>query len=356
MTEMPRWSTTTKRLVVAALIAAALVVIHLADRIVPPFVWAAILAFVLAPLVRALEVRAGWRRTYAAAAVYIALLALLVVVGRLLIPLIGVELGQIRRDAPTLVGNAETVINETLVGLGLQPLDVSLTFRDVGGSAARMVIPFVFGALSLLLEFLLFLIATFFLLRDGPRLGSWLGRQLPATYQSELAPLFRDVNALLGHYVRGQMILIVIMATVTTIGLTILNVPFSVLLGIVTGVLETIPIVGPITAGAIAVLVALGHPNPFGWGQLAYAAVVAVMYTVLRHLEDYVVIPAIIGRIVKLHPLIVIFSLLAGGAIFGLLGIFLAVPAAATMRLVLIYIRAKLRDEDALAEVQQDVL
>jgi predicted PurR-regulated permease PerM len=145
------------------------------------------------------------------------------------------------------------------------------------------------------------------------------------------------------------------MSTVTTIGLTVLGIPYSVLLGLMTGALETIPFVGPITAGAIACLVALGHPNPFGWSQIAYVGVVAAMYTILRHAEDYLVIPTVIGRAVRLHPAIVIFSLLSGGAIFGLLGIVLAVPVAATLRLVLIYVRAKLRDEDPFAPLTEEL-
>src|SRR5207245_211567 len=79
-----------------------------------------------------------------------------------------------------------------------------------------------------------------------------------------------------------------------------------------TGVLEVIPIVGPITAGAIACLVALGHPAPWGLSQIWYVAIVAAMYTVLRHAEDYFVIPLVIGRLVKLHPAPVIFTLLTG--------------------------------------------
>jgi predicted PurR-regulated permease PerM len=145
------------------------------------------------------------------------------------------------------------------------------------------------------------------------------------------------------------------MSTVTAIGLSILEVPYSIVLGIVTGVLELIPIVGPITAGAIACIVALGHPNPFGWQQLTYVAVVAVMYTVLRHSEDYFVIPLVIGRIVRLHPAVVIFSLLAGGALFGLLGVILAVPAAATARLLLVYVAAKLRDEDPFPRLEREI-
>jgi predicted PurR-regulated permease PerM len=80
------------------------------------------------------------------------------------------------------------------------------------------------------------------------------------------------------------------------------------------------------------------------------------MYTVLRHSEDYFVIPLVIGRIVRLHPVVVIFSLLAGGAIFGLLGVILAVPTAATLRLVLIYVAAKLRDEDPFAELEREIV
>src|SRR2546423_15454629 len=97
-----------------------------------------------------------------------------------------------------------------------------------------------------------------------------------------------------------------------------------------TVVLEVIPIVGPITAGAIACLVALGHPAPWGLTQIWYVAIVAIMYTILRHAEDYFVIPLVIGRIVKLHPAVVIFAFLTGGAMFGMLGGLHTGPVVAT--------------------------
>ena len=183
------------------------------------------------------------------------------------------------------------------------------------------------------------------LLRDAPRLLQWIRRVLPRSQRNELLPLIAEVNALLGRYVRGQLFLIGVMTTATFICLTVLRVPFSLLLAFLTGVLEVIPIVGPITAGAIACLVALGHPAPFGLSQIWYVVVVAVMYTVLRHAEDYFVIPLVIGRIVKLHPAVVIFSLLTGGALFGLLGV----------RLVLIYAGAKLRDEDPFPQLEEEL-
>jgi predicted PurR-regulated permease PerM len=197
-----------------------------------------------------------------------------------------------------------------------------------------------------LLKVLVFVIALFYLLRDGPHFTRGFRELVPGSQREELVRLGVRINTVLGQYVRGQVVLIAIMATATTLGLSILQVPFSLLLGLLTGVLETIPIVGPITAGAIAVLVSLGHPAPFGWPQTTYALAVAVMYTIFRQVEDYIVIPHVIGRIVELHPLLVIFALLTGGAFAGLLGIILAVPVAASLRIVGLYALAKLRDED----------
>src|SRR5919204_429972 len=247
-----RWSTTTKRVVVGLLAVAAIFIVYRAGDIVRPFVWAAIVAYVLLPGVALLERRLSLPRTLSALIIFVALLATVIGGGRVLVPLVVEQLRELQRTLPTLVVNAENTLTETADQLGLED-------------------------------------------------------------------------------------------------------PFSILLAILTGVLEVIPIVGPITAGAIACLVALGHPAPWGLSQIWYVVIVAVMYTVLRHAEDYFVIPLVIGRIVKLHPAVVIFSLLTGGAVFGLLGVLVAVPVAATARLVLIYIGAKLRDEDPYPRLQEEL-
>jgi len=348
--------------VVAAFTAAFLVFVWRAGPIVEPFVWAMILAYILLPLVGAIERRLGLPRTLAAVIVFAGLLAVIFGGGRLVIPRI-VENGRdLQRTWPVLLGNAERTITGTLDQLGLQDLSDALVGpnvadieRELGGALGRMALPFAVAFGRFLLEFLVFLIMTFLLLRDAPRLFGFVQRSLPRDHRVEMLHVLRDTNVMLGRYIRGQVILVFLMATVTTVGLTILDVPYSLLLGVMTGVLEVIPFVGPITAGAIASLIALGHPNAFGWSQVAYVGVVAAMYTVLRQAEDYLVIPTVIGRAVRLHPAIVIFALLSGGAVFGLLGIFVAVPVAATLRLVLIYVRAKLRDEDPFQPLTQDL-
>src|SRR5919201_1188169 len=354
-----RWSTTTKRVVFGLLAFAAIFIVYRAGDIVRPFVWAAIVAYVLLPGVALLERRLSLPRTLSALIIFVGLLATVIGGGRVLVPLVVEQLRELQRTLPTLVVNAENTLTETADQLGLEDLDqVIVAFAgvtDLSQMIGRNAVAFVVGLGHFLLELLVFFIATFFLLRDAPRLLQWIRRILPRSQRNELVPLIADVNALLGRYVRGQLFLIGVMATATFIGLSLLQVPFSILLAILTGVLEVIPIVGPITAGAIACLVALGHPAPWGLSQIWYVVVVAVMYTVLRHAEDYFVIPLVIGRIVKLHPAVVIFSLLTGGAVFGLLGVLVAVPVAATTRLVLIYAGAKLRDEDPFPQLEEEL-
>lgn len=357
-----RWSTTTKRLVLLGFAVAAVLFVFRAGDIVQPFIWAAILSYVLLPLVGAIEHRLAWPRTVAALTVFIALLAVIFGGGRLLIPRVVDNARELEQTWPTLIENARQTISDEFDQLGLGDLDDALIGpniadieRQLAGMAQRNALPVALGAGHFLLDFLIFLIATFLMLRDAPRLLEVVRRNTPREHRAEILHVLRDTNVMLGRYIRGQFVLVVLMSTVTTIGLTVLNVPYSILLGILTGLLETIPFVGPITAGALACLVALGHPNPFGWSQIAYVGVVAAMYTVLRHTEDYLVIPAVIGRAVRLHPAVVIFALLSGGAVFGLLGIVLAVPVAATLRLVLIYVRAKLRDEDPFRPLTEEL-
>jgi predicted PurR-regulated permease PerM len=357
-----RWSPTTKLIVIAALSVAGLFILWRAGDIVQPFLWATILSYILLPVVGALERRFAFPRTVAALVVFLGLLAVIFGGARLIVPRLVDNAKDLGNNWPALVGNAEQTVSDTLDNLGLGDLNDAVIGpnlqdleRQLAGMASRNALPFVVGAGHFLLEFLIFLITTFLLLRDAPKVLEAVRRNLPRDHRADLLHVLRETNVMLGRYIRGQLILVTLMSSVTTIGLTILGVPYSVLLGITTGVLETIPFVGPITAGAIACLVALGHPNPFGWSQLAYVAVVAVMYTILRHAEDYLVIPTVIGRAVRLHPAIVIFALLSGGTAFGLLGIVLAVPVAATLRLVLIYVRAKLRDEDPFAPLSEEL-
>jgi predicted PurR-regulated permease PerM len=326
-------------------------------EIVMPFLWAFVIGYVLLPAVAFLEQRVKMRRGIAAFVVFLALVGSLLLVLRLIVPLAVAQVRDVNHEVPSLLRNAQISLSQALANLGMSDLDplVFLPQAEVSQSVARMVVPVATAVSRFALELLLWLVATFFVLRDAPRLFEMIRGLIPREQRRDVLHIADQVNVLIGRYIRGQLLLVGIMSTVTAVGLSILEVPYSILIGFITGVLELIPFAGPITAGAIASILALGHPNPFGWSQLAYVGVVVVMYTVLRHSEDYFVIPLVIGRIVKLHPIVVIFSMLAGGSLLGLLGIILAIPTAATLRLVLVYVLAKLRDEDPLAELEREI-
>jgi len=353
----PRWSATTKRVVVLMFALLGLYLLSRTVEIVRPFIWAAIVGYILQPLVAQLE-RRGLPRNLAALTVFLTVVAFIIGIVRFVVPLAFAEIRDLQGALPTLIQTAQRSVADVTDNTLLDQLDEAIFQRAIPEliqGAPRMAVPFAAAIGHFLLEFLVFLIGTFFFLRDIPKLGGWFRGFIPPSQRAEMIPLLGQVSALLGRYIRGQLMLVAIMASATTIGLTLFGLPYSFVLGILTGLLETIPIVGPITAGAIAVLVALGHPNAFGWPQLVYAAAIAALYTVLRHAEDYFVIPLLIGRIVRLHPALVIFSLLAGGTAFGLLGVLLAVPVAATVRLVLMYVGAKLRDEDPFPRLEEEL-
>ena len=351
------WSTPTKRAVVLVVLAAAVLLVWHMGEIVMPFLWALVLGYVLLPAVAFLEQRARVRRGLAAFTVFLALVGSILIVVRLIVPLAVAQLRDVNHEIPSLLRNAQITLSQSLASLGMSDLDplVFLAPADVSQNVGRMVIPLATAVSRFALELLIFLVATFFVLRDAPRLFDAIRGLIPREQRRDVLHIAAQVNGLIARYIRGQLLLVGLMSTVTAVGLSVLEVPYSIPLGILTGVLELIPFAGPITAGAIASIVALGHQNPFGWVQLWYVGAVIAMYTVLRHAEDYFVIPLVIGRIVKLHPVVIIFSMLAGGSLLGLLGIILAVPTAATLRLLLIYVMARLRDEDPLPELAREV-
>jgi hypothetical protein len=152
-----------------------------------------------------------------------------------------------------------------------------------------------------------------------------------------------DVNRTLGAYLRGQALLVVIMSTASYIALRILDVDYALSVAIATGFLELIPLIGPWTAGAIAVTIALFQPTaPFDWSNTTLAIVIGIVYFALRQLEDAFVIPLVIGRVVHLNPFVVLFVLVIGTSIAGPLGLILSVPIAAVLKIVASFFHAKL--------------
>ncbi len=228
----------------------------------------------------------------------------------------------------------------TLMGftLNLKPVEEQIigAVSDLGRTISEGVPHLVFSALETAIYVLVYLIVTFYLLLQSKELGRWMVQLIPAPYRTEICSLGRQIDHVLSAYIRGQLLLIIIMSVLTYIPLSILKVPYALVIAIASGVLELIPVLGPWSAAGIAMVVALFQPEvPFGLSSLGLAGLIGLIYFILRQLED---------SFVKVHPAVVIFAILAGGAIAGAFGLLLAIPLAAVIRIILSYLYPKITD------------
>jgi predicted PurR-regulated permease PerM len=324
---------------IAAAVAAFLVAVH---TVLQPFIWAAVVSYILNPAVTLLQRRLRLTRGWSVAALMLVLLGL-AAWG------IGAAIPQLRADYSALSGSLAGIDAYltnylpnagTLSILGV-PVQVTTLIRDAQDTIVALPHQILHSGLSVashavatVLQLLTFLISTFYLLRDAPRLGVWLTGRLPARSRPETLALARDVDVVLGEYLRAEVILIALMSTASLIALTLLRVHFALVLAPVVGFLEIFPIIGPLVAITIVTLVALVGPAGFGLSHVSYAVIVALVFFVLRQVEDYLVIPNVVGHAVKLHPVVILFALVSGLTLGGILGMFLAVPVTGMLKVL----------------------
>lgn len=345
-----RFSPRTKAVVVIALFALAILFVYGVRAIIWPFIWAGALAYLLAPLVTWLCKHTRLHRFWVTLILMGFFFGGIVLLFTFGYPPMSRELEGLRRSLPDIVANLESMIGnyaqielfglEAVIGSSGELLTVAVD--SVTSQMIDAALEIAFHVVELLLKFLLCLFATFYLLLESNRFGAWARRMVPAPYRNEVAVLGGQIDRMVGRFIRGQLMLVVIMSVATYIGLQLLGIPYALVLAPMAGFLELIPFIGPVLAATPAVILALVYPSPFGWSPVVYAVIVALMYTVLRHIEDYLIIPNVVGRYVQLNPVLTLFAILSGGALFGISGMLLAIPTAAILRIVLSYLYVKL--------------
>lgn len=348
-----RFSPTVKLITVALIAALFFWLIRGLGNVLIPFVGAAITAYLFNPFITWLH-----RRTRVGRAVWIGLLYIVIGVmiyglWRMLGPVIEREYGGLQAQLPHALNliQQELLLRDHLVVAGISidfaPINEALreALADFGRRLPEQAPHLVAVAFETVLLFVTYLIVTFYLLLEAPQIVEWIYGLAPAPYRAEIRMLGAQIDRILAGYVRGTLMLIPIMATLTTIALMLLDVRYALVLGIVTGVLETIPLLGPWSAAGIAITVALFQtPAPWGWPAWLIAGSIGLTYFVLRMFEDNFIIPHVVGPAVHLHPMLVIFAILAGGALGGPFGLFVSIPVAAVARLLLRYLYYKLID------------
>jgi predicted PurR-regulated permease PerM len=333
-------------------VAFALVLFVLAWHALSPFLWAMIAAYLFHPIVALIQRKTRLPKQIVTLWFYLLLGLLITIVFINVIPHLVEQLEQVQQQLiPGVLTDIELWLQERQrVDPRFANVDIQFVeqrINTLGQQAAELLgteaVPLLLSTFSFAIELFIFLFSSFYLVVYGPRFLRSLRDVLNRRYHREFDHLMTDVNRTLGAYLRGQALLVIIMSTASYIALRILDVDYALSVAIATGFLELIPLIGPWTAGAIAVTIALFQPTaPFDWSNTTLAIVVGIVYFALRQLEDAFVIPLVIGHVVQLNPFVVLFVLVIGTSIAGPIGLILSVPVAAVMKILASFFHAKL--------------
>lgn len=353
LTPSPLWSRSTKVIVtVTALLLIALVAYRF-QGLLQQLIIAAILAYLLHPFITLVDKRTSLKRVHAILLIYFGL-AIIVIAALVAIGVAAFDQSRTLIDnAPTFIERTTTLLQNNIenfrtITIGtyeLNPRDLDwniiqdqlLSLAEPtlgrGGQIVRSVATATFKLLGNI--FFIFVISIYFA-AEIPFLKSHISQMAQAPgYDQDADRMMRETGRVWNAYLRGQVALALVIFFVVWLGLTILGVQNSLALGLLAGLLEFIPVIGPIISAGATVIVAFFQPETiFGLETWQYALVVLAFMILVQQLENNILVPRIVGDSLDLNPIVVMIAVLMGGSIAGILGMILAAPVTATIKLV----------------------
>ncbi|MEV8522068.1 AI-2E family transporter [Dyella marensis] len=333
-----------------AITAVILYLLWLLAPVLMPFAVAGMFAYLGDPLADRLE-RLGMGRTVAVSVVFFVLLLVTVGALLLLIPLISRQVDNLVQSLPHYVDWVRTTALPWLQAkLRLDPnafdsdrlvAEIKDHLGSLGGVVSTVlgkVTRSGLGVIAWMTNLVLIPVVAFYLLRDWDRLVAWIDDMLPRSIEPTVAHLARESDLVLGAFVRGQLLVMLALGIFYGAGLSILGLSVGPLIGMVAGLLSFVPYLGFIVGFGSAVIAVLVQ-----YGDWTHLTLVVVVFVIGQLLEGYVLVPRLVGEKIGLHPVAVIFAVLAGGYLFGFLGILLALPAASVILVVLRYLSQRYR-------------
>jgi predicted PurR-regulated permease PerM len=351
-----RWQLLALTLLVSA-------VLWLLAPVLTPFAIAAMFAYLFDPLVGRLQ-RLKLARGAAAAVVFLALIVLLILVLLWVVPHIEHQIAILVRRLPDwiawLQNDAVGLLNARF-GLDLEMPDTQQlaaileTYWKEAGGAAAVVIAQVsksgFAVASWLVRLVVVPVAFFYLLRDWDTMIARVHELLPRSVEPTVVRLARESDETLSGFVRGQLSVMLALGVFYAVALLIVGLDVGPLIGIIAGLISFVPYLGAIIGVLMGVIAALVQYHD--WLRVI---LVLIVFGVGHLLEGYVLVPRLVGEKIGLHPLAVIFAILAGGELFGFLGVLLALPIASIAMVLLRYAHERYRASELYASGHKPVL
>ena len=342
---MPWWKEkrTYRYLFVALLTGIVFYFLYLVRGLMLPFLLAIVLVYLLNPMVERMEKRGSPR----VIAILILYLGVIIVVTSLLmygVPRMVNQLEKLVETIPAYTDQVEQMVNQiqqrfadSAMPPGVQQiLDERIAWVELKlMEVVRKAIDLLLGILSNLLYIALAPVLAFYIMKDLKELKKWGISQFPQKCYADVLRLAREIDHVFSNFVRGHLTVVIIVGALTSLSFALIGLEFGVMLGIIAGLAELIPYFGPLIGAVPAVALALLQSK---W--LALKVIIAV--TIIQQLEGNVISPKILGDSMGLHPLAIIVALLAGGHLFGIAGMLLAVPLAAIARILVKFIWGKL--------------
>jgi predicted PurR-regulated permease PerM len=306
-----------------------------------PLFLALIVVFVLNPLVTALQ-RRGVHRLIGAAIGFLGFLAFLVVLGLLVVPSIADQASGFVTEFPDLYDR----LADQIVGTGERfGLDASIWSYDeilsylndpdnqdtIVSIVVGRIGTLTSGVFEFILVFLLGPVVAFYLLIDLPNVQQRVLELVPARNRAEFAYVGRRLNSAVGGFLRGQLLVAIIVGVMLSLGYWFIDLPFWLLIGLIGGVLNIVPFLGPWVGGILGVIVAVTTADP---STAIWAAVVAV---VVQQIDNNFISPSVLRATVRLHPAVTLIVLVLAGAVAGFWGIVIAVPLTAALKIIVGY-------------------
>jgi predicted PurR-regulated permease PerM len=311
--------------------------------VLTPFVLAALLAWMGDPLVDRLE-ESGRSRNVAVVMVFTVMVLLLVLALVLLVPMI---VSQVRTLGEALPGYRDWLLQTALpwveartgidIDAWMDPAKLMDYIREhserAGGIAAAalgVVSRSGFTVLAWVANIVLLPVITFFFLRDWDRMVERVASMVPRDHVDTVTRLARESSDVLGGFLRGQFLVMLILGVMYGLGLWLVGLELGLLIGLIAGLFTFIPYIGPATGIVLGVIAAL-----IEYGDWQHLLGVGVVFGLGQVIESYWLTPKLVGGRIGLHPVAVIFSVMAGGVLFGFVGMLIALPAAAVVNVLL---------------------